>query len=209
MDSVLEHNQTLQKSGFFSASDLEENRQGRYSSSQLKQFEAERDFVQQSVGKYDNKQWLIRLIFGFGLAFFAVVLYFVGLFDFLKDVLGGLFWPILLGAFAAALFMVLVVIPRQYQSSVDAFRAMGTPLEAGPLGAIQTIEARAEVYRSQAGINRRGHQSSHISHILQMDGIKFRITDSLLSVIQPKRKYRVYAVNDQGAWVLLSMEVLE
>lgn len=209
MDSVLEHNQALQKSGFFSAVDLEENKQGRYSPSQLKQFEAERDFVQHSVGKYDNKQWLIRLIFGFGLVIFMIVLYLFGLFDLLSNVLGGLFWPVLLGAFTLAMFMVLVVIPRQYQSSVDAFRAMGTPLEASPLGSIQTIEARAEAYKSQGGINRRGHQSSQISYILQMDSIKFRITDSLLSAIQPKRLYRVYAVNDQGAWVLLSMEALE
>jgi hypothetical protein len=79
---------------------------------------------------------------------------------------------------------------------------MGTPLAESPLGAIQVIEARAEAYESQGGINRRGHQSAKVSYILQMDSIKFIITESLMSVIQNKRLYRVYAVNDQGVWIV-------
>jgi hypothetical protein len=209
LNSTRDHNQALQQNGFFSSSDLEANRQGRYSDAQLKQLESGRDFIQQSAVKYDNKKPMIILIFGVAFAFFLAVLYFVGIFDILQDILKGAFLPVLLAALVLAIFMIVVVIPRQYQSSVDAFKAMGTPVSPGQLGAIQTIEARAETYKSQGGINRRGHQSSQVSHILEMNGIKFRVTDSFLAVIEPKRLYRVHAVNDQGAWVLLSMETLE
>jgi hypothetical protein len=209
MDSIHEHNQVLQQNGMFSANDLEANQQGRYSEAQLKRFEAERDFIQHSAAKYDNKKPVITLIFGVGFGLLLAVLYFVGIFDILQDVLKGAFLPVMLVALALAAFMIVVVIPRQYQSSVDAFKAMGTPVSPAPLGEIQTIEARAETYKSQGGINRRGHQSSRVTCILQMESIKFSVTESFLGVIQPKRMYRVFAVNDQGVWVLLSMETLE
>jgi hypothetical protein len=104
---------------------------------------------------------------------------------------------------------VFVIAPRQYQSSVDMYKGMGTPVDEKPLGSIQIIEARAEAYESQGGINRRGHQSAHVSYVLQMEGIKFLVSKSLMQVIQNKRLYRVYAVNEGGAWRLLSMETLE
>lgn len=209
MNSIHEHNHELQQNGHFSPADLAANQQGRYSEAQLKRLEAERDFIQHSAAKYDNKKPVIILIFGAAFALFVTVLYFVGIFDILQDVLKGAFLPVMLVALALAAFMIVVVIPRQYQSSVDAFKAMGAPVSPAQLGDIQTIEARAETYKSQGGINRRGHQSSQVSHILQMEGIKFRVSESLLAVIQAKRLYRVYAVNDQGAWVLLSIETLE
>lgn len=209
MNSVLEHNLALQQHGQFSAADLEANRQGQYSPVQLKRFEETRNFMQHSAAKYDNKGLVVSLIFGTGFLVFVVVLYFVGVFDILQNVLGGLFLPVMAGAAILAALFILVIVPRQYQASVEMARAMGTPLAASPLGEIQVIETHAEVYTSQSGINRRGHQSTGVSHILQMDGIKFNITASLQEAIQSKRKYRVYAVNDQGAWVLLSMEALE
>ncbi len=209
MDSVKDHNDVLQQEGMFSAADLEENRQGRYSPAQLKHFEDARNFMTYSANKYDNKSPIVSLIFGFGLLAFVVVLYFVGVFDMLQSSLGGLFLPVMAGAAIFAALFVFVIVPRQYQASVEMARGMGTPLAESPLGAIQVIEARADAYTSQGGINRRGHQSPQISHILQMDSIKFNITSSFREVIQPKRLYRVYAVKDQGAWTLLSMEALE
>jgi hypothetical protein len=209
LNSIHEHNQALQQNGLFSPSDLAANQQGRYSEAQLKRLEAERDFIQHSAAKYDNKKPMIILIFGVAFTLFLAVLYFVGIFDILQDILKSSFLPVMLVALVVALFIILVVIPRQYQSSVDAFKAMGAPVSASQLGPIQTIEARAEVYKSQGGINRRGHQSSTVSYILQIEAIKFRVSESLLAIIQEKRLYRVHAVNDQGAWVLLSMEALE
>ncbi len=209
MGSVLEHNLALQQHGQFSAADLEANRQGQYSPVQLKRFEEARNFMQHSAARYDNKGPVVSLIFGVGFLVFVVVLYFVGVFDILQNVLGGLFLPVMAGAVILTALFILVIVPRQYQASVEMARAMGTPLAASPLGEIQVIESQAEAYTSQGGINRRGHQSARVSHILQMDGIKFNITASLQEVIQSKRKYRVYAVNDQGVWVLLSMEALE
>ncbi len=209
MDSTLEHNQVLQQNGSFAAADLEENQQGRYSPTQLKRFEETRDFMQYSANKYDNKGPIISLVFGFGFLIFVMVLYFVGLFDMLQDMLGGLFLPVMAGVAILAALFIFIIVPRQYQSTVEMARDMGTPLAENPLGEIQVIEARAVVFTSQGGINRRGHQSTQISHILQMDSIKFNITDSLKESIQPKRLYRVYAVKDQGVWVLLSMETLE
>ena len=209
MDSALEHNQALQQNGLFTAADLEANKQGLYSPAQLKRFEETRNFMQYSANKYDNKGPIISLIFGFGFLAFAVVLYFVGVFDILQNMLGSLFFPVMVGALLLAALFIFVVIPRQYQASVEMAKSMGAPLTASPLGEIQTIEARAEAYTSQGGINRRGHQSAQISHILQMDSIEFNITDSLRETIQPKRLYRVHAVKGQGVWVLLSMETLE
>ena len=209
MNSALEHNQALQQNGFFTAADLEENKQGRYSPAQLKRFEESRNFMQYTANKYDNKTPIISAIFGFAFLFFVVVLYFVGLFDMLQNMLGGLFFPVMAGALLLAALFIFVIIPRQYQATVEMTRSMGIPLAASPLGEIQTIEARAEAYISQRGINRRGHQSSRKTHILQMDSIKFIITDTLREAIQSKRLYRVHAVQDQGVWVLLSMETLE
>lgn len=209
MDSIMEHNLALQQNGFFSATDLEANRQGRFSDFQRRRLEEERAYVRQNVGKYEKGTPLVVSIFAAGLVIFTVALYLVGAFDFLKDMLGSLALPVLAIALAAALFFILVVIPRQYRDSVNAYKSMGTPLAEAPLGEIQVIEARAEVYSSQGGINRRGHQSSKISHVLQMEGIRFLVPESLRHTIQSQRCYRVYAVNDQGAWMLLSMETIE
>jgi len=208
MDSDTEHNQLLQQMGMFSPADLEENKQGRYSQTQLKRFESERDFFQSSAKNYENKSPLISLIFGSGLIVFAAILYFVGVFDSLKSILGGLFLPLMLGVLIVALIFVFVIVPRQYESSVNAFKAMGTPLPANPLGEIQVIEAQAETFASQPGINRRGHQSGKVTYILQMDTIKFMISKSLFEVIKLKHIYRVFAVKDQGVWILLSMEAV-
>ena len=209
MTLTQDHNHQLQQSGSFTVADLEANKQGQYSETQIKRFKDSRDFIQQTSGKYENKGPLISLIFGAGLLFFCVVLYFVGVFDMLRSSLGGLFLPVLAGAATLAALFVFVIAPRQYQSSVDMYKSMGTPLAEQPLGTIQVIEARAEVYESQGGINRRGHQSSRISYVLQMDSIKFLITESLMNAIENKRLYRVYCVNDGGVWTLLSIETLE
>lgn len=209
MDSTHDHNYALQQVNYFNAADLEANRKGQYSTFQMDRFKAERGYIEETAGKYDNKGTLISLVFGSGLLFFVVVLYFVGIFDTLQSALGSLFLPVMAGAAILAALFVFVIAPRQYQSSVDMYKSMGTPLAESPLGTIQVIEARAEAYASQGGINRRGHQSAKVSYILQMDSIKFIITESLMNTIQNKRLYRVYAVNDQGAWILLSMEALE
>lgn len=209
MDSTYDHNYALQQNGNFTAIDLEANKQGRYSEAQMNKFRSERNFIQNSAGRYVNKGPVISLIFGVGLLVFVVVLYFVGVFDMLKTILGGLFLPVMAGAAVLAALFIFVIAPRQYQSSVDMYKSMGTPLAQSPLGAIQVIEARAEAYTSQGGINRRGHQSSHVSYVLQMDSIKFIIAESLMNTIQDKRLYRVYCVNDGGVWTLLSIETLE
>lgn len=209
MSSIENHNSALQQNGNFTAVDLEANRKEQYSQTQLDRFKTSREYIQQTSGKYENKGWLISLIFGVGLLFFVVVLYFLGVFDMFQNMLGSLFLPVMAGLCLLAALFVFVIAPRSYQSSVDMYKSMGTPLAESPLGAIQTIEARAEVYTSQSGINRRGHQSSRVSFILQMDSIKFLITESLMNSIENKRLYRVYCVNDGGVWTLLSMETME
>lgn len=209
MSSTYEHNYELQQKGMFTAADLEANKQGRYSPAQLKRFQEERDFMKYNAAKYDNKSPLISAIFGIGLLGFAAVLYFLGVFDMFQSMLGGLFLPVMAGLCVLTLLFIFVVIPRSFQSSVEMAKGMGTPLAESPLGEVQTIEARAEAFKSQGGINRRGHQSPKISYILKMDSIEFRLIESFFEVIQPKRLYRVYCVKDQGVWTLLSMETLE
>jgi hypothetical protein len=209
MSSASEHNQALQQTRYFTAEDLEANRKGQYSQGQIKQAKTLREGVNQNVGKYENKGWLISLIFGGFLLFFAVVLYFLGVVDMFQSMLGSLFLPVMAGLCLLAILFVFVIAPRSYQSSVDMYKSMGNSLEEQPLGAIQVIEARADVYTSQGGINRRGHQSSRISYVLQMDSINFNVTDTLMNTIEKKRLYRVYCVNNGGYWQLLSMETLE
>jgi hypothetical protein len=209
MDSKFDHNSALQQNDYFTTADLEANKQGKFSPAQTKRFEDERNYIKSTATKYNNKGWLISLIFGIGALFFAVVLYFVGVFDILQETLGGLFFPVMCVAGIIVAIVVIFVIPRQYQSSVDMYNAMGNSLKEEPLGNIQSIEARAEVYQSQGGINRRGHQSAKVSYVLQMDSIKFIITESLMNTIQNKRLYRVYAVQEGGVWTLLSLETLE
>lgn len=209
MDSAIEHNRALQENGLFTAADLEDNKRGEFSPSQLKKFEAGREFMKYQSEKYSGGKLLVSLIFGVGLIGFAAVLYFVGVFDILQKMLGGLFLPAMCVAVILALLVIFIVIPRQYQASVDAVKSMGTPLANSPLGKIQVIETRAEAYESQRGQPAQGGRSSKITNILQMDSIKFIITSSLREVIQSKRLYRVFAVQDQGVWVLLSMETLE
>jgi hypothetical protein len=116
---------------------------------------------------------------------------------------------VMVGAAILAALFVFVIVPRQYQSSVDMYKSMGAPIAESPLGAIQVIEARAEAYESQGGINRRGHQSAKVSYVLQMDSINFLVSKALMQVVQNKRLYRAYAVNEGGAWRFLSMETLE
>lgn len=210
MNSASEHNQTLMQAGNFSTTDLEENKQGCYSQAQVKFFENLRNINTQTARKYNGKGFIISLIFAAGFLCFGFVLYFVGVFDILKDILGGLMLPVLCGVFVLAMLYIFLVIPRQFQSSVDTMKGMGTSLAEKPLGEIQSIEAKAATRVSEPGINRRGHQSpGKVAYILQMDSIEFRISKSLYEVIQPKRMYRVLAVKDQENWNLLSMETLE
>lgn len=209
MSSANEHNHALQQTRYFTAEDLEANRMGQYSKGQVEQAKTLREGAKQNVGKYENKGWLISLIFGSFLLFFAVLLYFLGVIEMFQSMLGSLFLPVMAGLCLLAALFVFVIAPRSYQSSVDMYKSMGTPLEESPLGQIQTVDARADVYESRSGINRRGHQSDRVSYVLQMDSIKFNITDTLMNTIEKKRLYRVYCVNNGGYWQLLSMEALE
>lgn len=210
MSSANEHNQALQQTRFFTAEDLESNRKGQYSKGQIDRAKEFRDYAKQNAGTYENKGWLISLIFGGGLLFFAVVLYFLGVVEMFQTMLGSLFLPVMAGLCLFAALFVFVIAPRSYQSSVEMYKGMGATLEESPLGQIQVIEARADVYESQMGANRRGHRSSHrVSYVLQMDSITFNVTDTLMNTIEKKRLYRVYCVNNGGYWQLLSMETLE
>ncbi|MEY2817240.1 MAG: hypothetical protein ACKOBL_22875 [Chloroflexota bacterium] len=210
MSSTYEHNYALQQTRYFTAEDLEANRKGQYSQGQVGQAKTLREGAKQNVGRYENKGWVISLIFGVGALFFCVVLYFVGVFDMFQSMLGSLFLPVMAGLCLVAALFIFVIAPRSYQSSVDMYKGMGASLEESPLGQIQVIEARADTYESRMGVNRRGHRSSHrVSYILQMDTITLNITDALMNTIEKKRLYRVYCVNNGGYWQLLSMETLE
>jgi len=211
MSSIHEHNAALQQTRYFTAEDLEANRKGQYSQGQIDRAKMLREGVNQNVGKYENKGWVISLIFGAGLLFFAVVLYFLGVVDMFQSMLGSLFLPVMAGLCLFAALFIFVIAPRSYQSSVDMYKTMGNSLEESPLGQIQVIEARADTYESRMGVNRRGNRSSHrVSYVLQMDSITFNVTDTLMNTIEKKRLYRVYCVNRDGYWwELLSMETLE
>lgn len=210
MNLISEHNQALQQTRYFTAEDLDANRKGQYSQAQVDRAKESREYIQQNQGKYQNKGWLISLIFGSFLCFFAVVLYFLGVIDMLQNTLGNLFLPVMAGACLLGVLFVFVIVPRSYQSSVDMYKSMGTSLEEQPLGQIQVIEARADTYESRMGVNQRGHRSSHrVSYVLKMDSITFNVTDTLMNTIEKKRLYRVYGVNNGGYWQLLSMETLE
>lgn len=210
MSSVSEHNSALQQTRFFTAEDLTANRNGQYSQAQISRAKELRDYAKQNVGKYQNKGWVISLIFGIGALFFCMVLYFLGVFGMFQTMLGSLFLPVMVALGVFAVLFIFVFAPRSYHFSVDVYKTMGNSLEESPLGKIQVIEAQADTYESRMGVNRRGHRSSHrVSYVLQMDNISLNITDTLMKVIEKKRLYRVYCVNNGGYWQLLSMEALE
>ncbi|MBM4426535.1 MAG: hypothetical protein FJ031_04780 [Chloroflexi bacterium] len=87
MSSTYEHNYALQQTRYFTAEDLEANRKGQYSQGQVEQAETLREGAKQNVGKYENRGWVISLIFGIGALFFCVVLYFLGVFDMFQSML--------------------------------------------------------------------------------------------------------------------------
>jgi hypothetical protein len=211
MSSINEHNSALQQTRYFTTEDLEANRKGQYSQGQIQHEKNIREGTKQSVGKYQNKSWIISLVGSVGALFFCVILYFVGIFETFQSILGGLFFPVMAGLCIFAALFIFVIAPRSYQSSVDMYKTMGNSLEESPLGKIQVIEGRADIYESQMGVNRRGHRSSHkISYVLQIDKVTFNVTDMLMNTIKKNRLYRVYCVNhDDYWWELLSMETLE
>ena len=96
-DSLHAHNLALIQNGYFTAANLEANRQGRYSPGRIKQMEDQRANIRETAPKYQSKGWLLSLIFGIGLCFFAVVLSFVGVFDTLQKALEPLFLPVTAG----------------------------------------------------------------------------------------------------------------
>lgn len=209
MSSINDHNYSLQQTGYFTTEDLEFNKQGKYSPAQVKRFEDERAFVRESTPKYQNKGWVISLVFGIGACAFAVVLYFVGVFAALQDALGSLFLPVMAGVGILVAVFVFILAPRSYRSSVSMYQSMGTPLKDDPLGAIQAIDEHANVYEGYSGESRRGGRSNKVYYILEMGSIKFYISQTLMETIQKGRLYRAYAAQEHGAWLLLSIETLE
>lgn len=111
MDSAIEHNKILQNKGRFSAIDLEENRHGRFSAEQIEQIKNARAIIKNYAEKFDNKKPVISIIFGAGFLFFCVVLYFVGLFDTLQNILGLAFFPAMLCAVFLAGIMIFLSFP--------------------------------------------------------------------------------------------------
>jgi hypothetical protein len=209
MSTANDHNFELQQTRYFTAEDLEFNKLGRYSPAQTRDFEEKRAFVRESAPKYQKKGWIISLVFGLGACIFAVVLYFVGIFSTLQDALGSLFLPVMAGVGIFVALFVFVIAPRSYQSSVDMYQSMGNSLKDEPLGPIQSIEARANVYVGRSGEPRRGGRSNKVYYILEMDSIKFYISQSLMETLQKGRLYRAYVTQEHGAWLLLSVETLE
>lgn len=175
-----EHNAALQQTQFFTATDLEANRKGQYSQAQLERAKESREYVQQNYGKYENKGWLISLIFGGFLLLLCSCFVLPGCDRHVPKHVGeSLFAGH--GWFMSACRLVRLrpllrarINPQWICTSPWARRSRNSRF-----GAIQVIKARAEAYKSQGGINRRGHQSSRVSYILQMDSIKFIISRSL------------------------------
>ncbi len=209
MGPINEHNFALQQAGYFTAEDIEFNKQGKYSPAQVKRFEDGRAHARESAPKYQNKGWVISLIFGMGACIFVTALYFVGIFATLQDVLGSLFLPVIAGVGILGALFIFVIAPRSYQSSVNMYQSMGTPLKDEPLGPVQGIDARANAYEGRSGESRRGGRSNKVYYILEMESIKFYISQSLMETLQKGRLYRAYATQEHGAWLLLSIEALE
>lgn len=209
MSSITEHNLALQSSANFTAKDLEINQRNEYSPEQIKFYENLRTNMRENAKKYDNKGWMISIIFGIGFCLFAGVLYFVGVFEILQESLGNFFLPVLACGFGIVLLYIVFVLPRQFQSTVQMAYEGGASLTEKPLPPIEVIEARAEKYVSQPGVPAQGGRSHKKTYILQMGDIELSILKSLHEIIEPKRLYRAYVQNNQGYWHLLSIETLE
>ncbi|MFN8411467.1 MAG: hypothetical protein U0Z26_03675 [Anaerolineales bacterium] len=204
MSTIIEHNAELQRSQPYTNDDLKHNRSNEYSQKQIEFFKASRDYIQNTSGKYENKKLLIGFIFFAGYLIFLALLYFFGAISTAQNLLGSLFIPVFCLVNLVALLMIFVVIPRQYQESVEMYKKMGTPLTEQPLGPVQAIEARAETT-----INRANRNSMRMVYSLYMDSIKLTISRDLYEVIEKNRLYKAYVTNDGGVWSLLSIETLE
>lgn len=209
MDTIIEHNQALQQYGFFSAADLEVNRQRRFSPSQWKRFDDTRAYKQQSAKKYEQRASPIGSIILVGILLAVLAFDYNGNLKILEEILGSSFQPVMLGALMLAMLFILVIIPLQYRDWVDAYNTKRTILAVSPLRTVHVIEGQAEVFSSDSGDDRQGGHSHRGPHVLQMESVRLLIPPSLSRVIEPKRTYRVYAVLDHGVWVLLSMEAIQ
>ena len=206
MDSIIDHNQTMQQMGFFSAADLEANRQGHFSHSQLKRIEERRSYTRQSAQRYEQRASPIASILLVGIILIALALDYNGNLKVLEDILGNFFLPAMLAVLSLSILFILVVIPIQYQDWVEAYSAKRTLLAVSPMRTLHVLEGQVRTYALETFDERQGTEFQHGSHVLQIDSIRLLIPASLSRVIEPERTYRVYAVIDHGAWNLLSME---
>ena len=209
MDSSIDHNQTLQQMGFFSAADLEANRQGRFSHSQLKRIEELRSHSRQSAQRYEQRASPIASILLVGIILVALALDYNGNLKVLEDILGNFFLPAMLAVLSLTILFILVIIPIQYQDWVEAYSAKRTLLAVSPMRTLHMLEGQVRTYALESVDEQQERQFQHGSHVLQINSIRLLIPASLSRAIEPERTYRVYAVIDHGAWNLLSMEDIE
>lgn len=133
MTSRNEHNLALQNNAIFNQDDLETNQRGAYSAKQIKFYENILTTMRENATRYNNKGWVVSIIFAIGFCLFVSVLYFVGVFEILQNSLGNLFLPALACVSMAVLLYIVFVLPRQFQSTVQMGQEAGAPLSQRPL----------------------------------------------------------------------------
>lgn len=199
---------TVFQSAFnFTDDDLEANRQGRISASQLNVWNALRTYNQQAAAQSSSS--VIALVFVSMLVVFVAILAITGVLSQLIAMLGALFFPA--AAFAALLAALLVrAAVNAQRSSIATVAAMGDPDQAVPTvssitGYAQTVHTVSYRRRGVVNIGRR------IDHYFLIVGdssrtLKMSITKRGMDTFEAGRIYTAYYYESWGVPTFLTVE---
>lgn len=199
---------TVFQSAFnFTDDDLEANRQGRISASQLNVWNALRTYNQQAAAQSSSS--VIALVFVSMLVAFVAILAITGVLSQLIAMLGALFFPA--AAFAALLAALLVrAAVNAQRSSIATVAAMGDPDQAVPTvssitGYAQTVHTVSYRRRGVVNIGRR------IDHYFLIVGdssrtLKMSITKRGMNTFESGRQYTAYYYESWGVPTFLTVE---
>lgn len=199
---------TVFQSAFnFTDDDLEANRQGRISASQLNVWNALRTYNQQAAAQSSSS--VIALVFVSMLVAFVAILAITGVLSQLIAMLGALFFPA--AAFAALLAALLVrAAVNAQRSSIATVAAMGDPDQAVPTvssitGYAQTVHTVSYRRRGVVNIGRR------IDHYFLIVGdssrtLKMSITKRGMDTFEAGRIYTAYYYESWGVPTFLTVE---
>jgi hypothetical protein len=183
---------TLQSAFKFTNDDLQDNRAGRLSPSQLQVWQSLRTYNQQAAAQSSSK--FVILFFVLMLAAFGAALYATGVLNQLVAMLGLLIIPA--ATFAALLIALLFRSAVMAQrSSIATVAAMGDPDQAIPT--VSSITGYAQTVHEVSYRRTGGDIGRRVDHYFLIVGdssrtLKMSITERGMDTFEAGRQYTVY-----------------